>query len=672
MTELRFEGYTMPAADLGPLNPLPNLAGQPDPHSNIKIDPSVTAEEAQYMGFGKVAGILPYMIQDGYNRVKKDRTFNAAVLENEHLIATFLPELGGRLWSLIDKHENRELLHCNPVFQPADLALRNAWISGGVEWNIGMTGHHPYTVSQMFAAKVQLSDGTPVLRMYEWERVRRAAYCIEAYLPEGSRFLMVRMRIYNTLKEEIPMYWWSNMAADEAEDVRVLVPADKAFQFGYGGKLAKVAIPQVGDTDVSHSTQIRNSVDYFFDVPKDQRKWIAALNDDGKGIVQTSTSRLIGRKLFVWGQGPGGKRWQSFLAKEGCAYIEIQSGLAHTQMECLPMPAETCWDWLEAYGKMEADPALTHGEDWDAAWRNVDDKLEEMLPDAWMEEELIRLRTELDGTDAEIVTRGGGWAELEQLRLAKEGKTMPIGALDYSGSMGAEQAPWLELLEKGALPCPAPEETPVSYIVGPAWREMLEASVASGASDHWYGLMQLGVMRFYEGDVDGAVAAWNASLEKAPSCWVLRNLAAACRLNGDIQGEADYLVKAMAVKNDVTRLAIECAKALLTAERPEELVAIIEKTPEAIRSLGRIRFLLNSAYLAVGRVDEVIAALEEGITIDDMREGEVTLTDLWFKAHCARISRDEGIPNDEALRARVEKEVPPPAHSDFRMKIDVK
>ena len=669
MTELRFEGYTMPAADLGPLNPLPDLAGQPDAHANIQIDPSVTAEEAQYMGFGRIPGILPYMLQDGYNRVKKPRTFQAAVLENEHLVATFLPELGGRLWSLIDKHENRELLHRNPVFQPANLALRNAWISGGVEWNIGMTGHHPYTVSPLFAAKTVLSDGTPVLRMYEWERVRQAAYCLEAYLPEGSRFLLVRMRIYNTQDREIPMYWWSNMAADERETVRVLVPADKAFRFGYGGKIAKVDVPYVGDEDVSHSTQIRNSVDYFFDVPKGQRKWIAALENDGKGIVQTSTSRLIGRKLFVWGQGPGGKRWQSFLAKEGCAYIEIQSGLAHTQMECLPMPAVTCWDWLEAYGKMEADPAVTHGEDWDAAWKNVDAHLEEMLPNAFLESELLRLRQELDGKDAQVVSRGGGWAELEQRRLAKEGKTMPIGALDYSGSMGAEQAPWLALLEEGALPCPSPDEAPVSYMVGPVWRKLLEASVASGASSHWYGYLHLGIMRFYEGDVQGAVEAWKASLEKAPSCWALRNLAAACRLEKDTQGAADYLVQAMAVKNDVERLAVECAKALLEAGRPQELIEVMEKAPAWIRGRGRVRFLLTSAYLEVGRVDEVIAALEEGIEVDDMREGEVTLTDLWCKAQCMRISRQEGIPNDEALRARVEKEVPPPAHIDFRMKI---
>ena len=60
-----------------------------------------------------------------------------AVLENEFLRATVALDLGGRLLSLYDRRAGRELLYVNPVVQPANLALRNAWFSGGVEWNIG-------------------------------------------------------------------------------------------------------------------------------------------------------------------------------------------------------------------------------------------------------------------------------------------------------------------------------------------------------------------------------------------------------------------------------------------------------------------------------------------------------------------------------------------------------
>ena len=48
------------------------------------------------------------------------------VLENDKLIATFLPEQGGRLWSLKNKATGKEVLYKNPVFQPANLGIRNA------------------------------------------------------------------------------------------------------------------------------------------------------------------------------------------------------------------------------------------------------------------------------------------------------------------------------------------------------------------------------------------------------------------------------------------------------------------------------------------------------------------------------------------------------------------
>ena len=95
------------------------------------------------IGYGRVGSVLPYLVQDGYGRDRRPAEHKVAVLENDVLRATFLLDLGGRLWSLVHKPTGRELLYRNPVFQPANLALRNAWFAGGVEWNIGTIGHTP-------------------------------------------------------------------------------------------------------------------------------------------------------------------------------------------------------------------------------------------------------------------------------------------------------------------------------------------------------------------------------------------------------------------------------------------------------------------------------------------------------------------------------------------------
>lgn len=166
-SELRIEEFTMPAGRLGPENPLPPLRQLARTHGEVQVHESVPEEARRYLGYGLDTGLLPYGIQDDYGRDRLERAFRVAVLENSRFKATFLLELGGRLWSLVHKPSGRELLYRNPVFQPANLAVRNAWFSGGVEWNCSIQGHTPFTCSPVHAAIIESPDGTPVLRILE-------------------------------------------------------------------------------------------------------------------------------------------------------------------------------------------------------------------------------------------------------------------------------------------------------------------------------------------------------------------------------------------------------------------------------------------------------------------------------------------------------------------------
>ncbi|MGH8969936.1 MAG: DUF5107 domain-containing protein, partial [Actinomycetes bacterium] len=139
--------------------------------------------------------MLPYSVQDGYRRQLSDSEVPVAVLENDVLRATFLLGYGGRLWSLLHRPSGTELLHSPPALRLANLALRNAWFAGGVEWNIGTTGHSPTTCEPLFAARVRGRDGEPVLRMYEYERLRGVVFQIDAWLPDQSHVLFVHVCI---------------------------------------------------------------------------------------------------------------------------------------------------------------------------------------------------------------------------------------------------------------------------------------------------------------------------------------------------------------------------------------------------------------------------------------------------------------------------------------------
>ena len=669
MSELRIETWTMPAASLGPENPLPPLRAQDELHA-MERAPGVPAAMLRNMAYGRVPNILPYAMQDGYTRDLHPTGCRVAVLENDILRAAFLLEWGGRLWSLLHKPTGRELLSVNPVLQLANLALRNAWFCGGVEWNIGTIGHSPFTCAPLFAARVETPDATPVLRMYEWERIRQVPFQIDAYLPEGSPVLFVRVRILNPHAHETPMYWWSNMAVPERADTRVLVPADAAFRFGYKRTgLRRIPVPRFEGTDFTYTTNVDHSADYFFDIAPGRRHWIAALDGQGGGLVQVSTDRLVGRKLFLWGSGAGGRKWQRFLSPEGGDYLEIQAGLARTQMEHLPMPAGATWAWLEAYGLLEADAAAVHGDDWARAQRAVEGALEGLIPRGAMEAEFERGAGFADTRPVEVLQRGSGWGALERLRREAAGEPAFCSeALQFDAeSLGEEQSPWINLLERGEFPVVEPRTTPRGFMVQPEWRALLEKAASASDTANWLAWLHLGVMRHCAGDLSGAQRAWERSLAQAQTPWALRNLAHLAWEREERDEAASLYITACRMAPSLAPLVVECGRCLVSTGRPRAWLELLADVPPSVSSLGRVRLLEAQAALAVGDLPRTERLLTDRVTIADLREGEVSLSDLWYAFQEQRLSAAAQVPIDDALRDRVRREFPLPEHLDFRM-----
>jgi hypothetical protein len=74
------------------------------------------------------------------------------------------------------------------------------------------------------------------------------------------------------------------------------------------------------------------------------------------------------------------------------------------------------------------------------------------------------------------------------------------------------------------------------------------------------------------------------------------------------------------------------------------------------------------AALAEGEINIVEQFFAHQVTVADLREGENSLTDLWFGYHEHRLSIDENVPVDGSLRARVRAEFHLPKEIDFRMR----
>ncbi|MEU8521801.1 DUF5107 domain-containing protein [Streptomyces sp. NPDC048577] len=628
MTTVRRAVLTLPAAPLGPDNPLPALRTLATPHD---VDARATAdmprEMVRQLDGAPLRTLLPTRIRDGYGRERVPTGLDTLVIENDRLRATVLPGLGGRVHSLLHKPTGRELVHRNPVFQPAAFALNGAWFAGGIEWNIGAPGHTTLACAPLHAAIVPAPDGGEMLRLWEWERLRDLPFQVDLWLPEDSDFLHVGIRVRNPHERAVPVYWWSNTAVPE--DRRVLAPADTAWRQDTELGLRRVPVPRAEDgTDHTRPPHSGLPTDHFYDLPDGRRRWIAALDDSGTGLVQTSTDLLRGRKLFVWGSAPGGRRWQRWLTEPGTpGYAEIQAGLARTQRENVTLDGGEELSWLEVYGPLAADPAAVHGENWPDARSEVERRLDEVLPRAAVDGAYEAWRGgPADAAPVTVLSTGSGWGALEALRAGHDlpGTPFPASTLDE------EQKPWLELLRTGVLPPWGRSAVPGPSLVADAWRDMLETAPAEPWTEYHLGLAQ-----WHAGDLAQAVRSWERGLGRATVRWpLLYCLAVADQEGGHPVRAAERFAEAFdSLPEDEETVTAPLGREVLAAHLAVGDVtrarALWHRLPERARERGAFRFLEARLLLAEGRPDEARTVFDEGFEVADLREGAEELGELW-------------------------------------------
>ena len=571
----------IPAAALGPESPLPafrSLQELPD----ISGTPGIPDDMRRRIDWGRLDSPLPYALQDDYGLDRPLTDVPAITIANDRVAAVVLPQYGGRIWSLRQLSTGRDLVYRNPVLSWANLGLTNAWFAGGVEWNLGSTGHSATTARPLFAAPVETAAG-PVLRLWEWERTRDLVFSVDLSLPSGSDFLYASVRVRNPDPWVKPLYWWTNVAVPETPGLRVLAPASRAWQNTYQDALVSVAMPQpVEDgADVSYPSRAPHPADYFFQIEPHRRKWIAAVGADGAGVVHTSTAGLPGRKLFVWGVGAGGDRWQERLSGPGPRYLEIQAGLATTQFEHLALEAAGQVSWTEAIGPVAVEAGEAH-QGWEAAGRAVEAALDDRLPARAVEDVHQRWLTSVaDREPGAPLHRGSGFGAAELAVRGRPGDFFagtPFAEVDGDGSShlvallhGREVAP-----ESAAAELPIPPITQV-------WQPYFE-----NAPPSWWVSLMRAIRAHAAAEFAAARSHYQESLALGPSMLALRGLAMISAAEGDHGAAAEGYRAAVALDPHCRPLLVEAIDALLAADRSATALELIDAAPPEVAGHGRV------------------------------------------------------------------------------------
>ena len=296
------------------------------------VNPKFWAMEGGAKGATTVRASItyPYNMQDHLSRKLEDVTYKAVYLENEYLKITCLPELGGRLHSVYDKTTKREVFHKNKVIKPSMIAMRGAFISGGVEWNAGPQVHTVTILSPVDVISGINEDGSAYLEICNIEKSLRTQWTVRVTLHPGKAYLDEEISISNPADAMNPYYFWNCTAFPQLPGTRFIYPMSLGTDH-FGVEFFKWPVHEGKDLSWTKNYEEAASIfavnckyDFFgaYDVDLDQ------------GVVQVANhNEHSGKKAWTWGQGEYGRTCQKNLTDSDGNYIEVQSGPLPTQSD---------------------------------------------------------------------------------------------------------------------------------------------------------------------------------------------------------------------------------------------------------------------------------------------------------------------------------------------------
>lgn len=270
------------------------------------------------------------------NREEKiDRAYTVVTLENEYLKIEILPEIGGRIYSALDKTTGYDFFYKQHVIKPALIGVLGSWISGGVEFNWPFHHRASGFMPCDFVTET-LPDGTAVCHLSEHDPIDRMKGMVSIVLRPGEKRFETRMRLYNRTDTAHSFLWWENAAVPVHEKYQIFFPQDVQYvNFHY--LKSRITYPIAGDgifngipmdepRDISYHKNTHPATSYFA-AASDYDFFGGYDHAKECGVVHIGDHRLSpGKKMFTWGYCQLAKSWENALTDTDGQYAELMAG----------------------------------------------------------------------------------------------------------------------------------------------------------------------------------------------------------------------------------------------------------------------------------------------------------------------------------------------------------
>jgi len=277
--------------------------------------------------------LFPYTSFGDTSATAVPREFRMIVLENDVLRVEVAPQLGGRVYSLIDKRIGKEILFSNPVVKPVRILPIWGFISGGIEFNFPIA-HSPTSIAEVGCAMGR-TDGYGFIRVGEREARTGMEWVVELGMLEDSPVLVQRTAFRNPTATDHPWMSWTICAVPSTDGTEFVHPEHRVMV--HNDRVDKLPWPGAG---LNWNRNFSQMTALFWE-PGSAAQFGAFHHELGFGLMHVADpAHLPGKKVWTYGNGQH-RAWSRATTEGELAYAEIESGPLLDQAEKPRFPAGT-------------------------------------------------------------------------------------------------------------------------------------------------------------------------------------------------------------------------------------------------------------------------------------------------------------------------------------------
>jgi len=271
----------------------------------------------------------PYTLRNNLTSRRADHSWRAIYLENEYLKCSVLPDIGGHLYTCLDKISGKPMFYANPSIKKAAIAYRGAWAAFGVEFNFPVS-HNWVTMSPVNFAFAKHEDGSASVSVGNIDRVYGMEWTVELILRPKSTVLEQRVTLSNRSDARHRFYWWNNAGVEAWDDSRIAYPMRFAATHGFT-EIHSWPVDQDGVDYSLLGNHKKGPVSMFVHGSREDFMGVWNPHSNTGTVHFARYEELPAKKIWSWGVDADGLDWRKALSDNDSGYLEVQAGLFRNQ-----------------------------------------------------------------------------------------------------------------------------------------------------------------------------------------------------------------------------------------------------------------------------------------------------------------------------------------------------